>query len=67
MDLPTGLGTSLRHRLQKPGPVLVIAEDLLPAVSAIHHVVKRAGELDSKFACHAPNVAAQVGVVNTID
>jgi hypothetical protein len=59
MDLPAGLGAGLRHRLQKPHPVLVIAKDFLPAIPAVHHVVNRAGKLDSELARHAPNSAGR--------
>jgi hypothetical protein len=53
-DLPAGLGTSLGQSFQKPRPVAVIAEDLLPAISPIYHTINRAGKLDSQFARHAP-------------
>ena len=55
VNLPAGLGASLPQRRKEKFPVLIILEDGFPPVSAIHHVIYRAGILDSQLARHAPH------------
>jgi hypothetical protein len=52
MDLPKRLLASLSQRLQKTLLILVVFENGLPTVAAIHYVIYRTGILESELARH---------------
>jgi hypothetical protein len=52
VDLPAGLPTRLPERFHETQAILVILEDGLTAVAAIHHMVEGARILEAKFTSH---------------
>jgi hypothetical protein len=52
VNLPVGFFTRLAQRFQQELAVDVVHKDSLTAVSAIHHVVHRAGILNSELTSH---------------
>jgi hypothetical protein len=65
MYLPAGFGASLAQRGEEPLPILIIAENGFPPVAAAHHMINRAGILDSNLARHAGTMIFPPRVVNT--
>jgi len=43
MNLPARPVTNLAQRFQKPLPILVILENVLAPIPAIHHLINRSG------------------------
>ena len=56
LNLPSRLGATLRQRFEEQRPVSVIQKNSLTPVAAIHHMINRAGKLDSQLASHAANI-----------
>jgi hypothetical protein len=54
MHLPVGLGASLPQALQKQVSVGDAAKDGFLVIAAVHDMVDSPFELQSEFACHAP-------------
>jgi len=59
-------GCPLSH-LQKPTAVGVIRENGFPSISAVHHVIKCAGILQTQFARHIATISLTAAPVNPID
>src|SRR5439155_27054886 len=56
MHLPVRLATALAQGAQKQFAILVIPEDRLPPIPAIHHVIDRSRIFYSQLARHAPTL-----------
>lgn len=63
MDFPAGLAASLAKGFQPQLAILVILEDGLAAVAAVHHVVKCARIFNSEFAGHLRMLERSVALV----
>jgi hypothetical protein len=59
MHLPAGLFASLAQSLQESVPVLVVSENRLAAITAIHDMVHCPGILDAQLASHGPHCAEE--------
>jgi len=57
MHLPAGLFASLAQSFQESVAVLVVSENRLAAIAAIHDVVHCPGILDAQLASHGPHCA----------
>ena len=53
MHLPARFQARLPQRLQEQAPILVGAENGLPPVTAIHHMINRPGIFEPQFSSHA--------------
>ena len=56
MHLPVRLATALAQGEQKQFPILLIPEDRLPPIPAMHHVIDGPRIFDSQLARHPPSV-----------
>ena len=65
LHLPIRLGASFPQRLEEAQPVGVILEDRLPAIAAIHDVIKGPGIFHSQLSGHASDDAHQGRDINT--
>src|SRR6266436_4614726 len=67
LDLPFRLLTGLTQREEKPLPVVVVPENILSAITAIHHMVHRPWILNAQFAWHESRLPAgpKVSIVRT--
>ena len=53
MDLPTGFRTGLMQGGQKPLVIQAVAKNLVPPISATHHMINRPGILNPQRSWHA--------------
>ena len=53
MNLPVSAATTLAEGFRKALAVLIILEDRLTPVAAVHDMIDRALKLNAKLACHA--------------
>ncbi len=56
MDLPLRLGASLTEAVKESLAVLVIGEDGLAAIAAVHDVIDGTRIFQAQLACHADSV-----------
>ena len=62
MEDPPGTLLGLGQGVQKPLPIRVIKEDLLPAIAPAHDMVDRPRELYAWFAWHTPEASPRSNV-----
>jgi len=65
MHLPLRLLAGLCQRCQQSLPVLIIGEDGLLPIAAVHDVVERPRVLDAQLSGHAPRVTVRPPPVST--
>ena len=64
MNPPAEAAMSFFHQIRPCESVLVFIENILPAISARHHMVNRASRLVSQWSRHAFLLAALKSAVN---
>jgi hypothetical protein len=65
VHLPTSLLTSFSQRADEALSILIIPEDRLAAVAAVHEVIDRSRMLHPQLPCHARSLLPRIAIVNT--
>jgi hypothetical protein len=65
VHLPRGLLTGLLQSADKPLAILVIPEDRLATVTAVHDMINCSRILQPQLPCHAPTLLPRLSTVNT--
>jgi hypothetical protein len=66
VHFPPALIKSLPQTPREKLPVLISADNVLPPIAAIHHVVDRSFEFDSGLSRQGPNVSLSLRVVSLV-